>query len=49
MAFSLMPSHWHLFLRPRMDGAMGKLVGWLTAIHTARYHADNHTAGTGYV
>ena len=49
LSFCLMPNHWHLALRPTKDGAMGRFVGWLTATQTARYHAHNHTAGTGHL
>ena len=28
---------------------MGKLLGWVTATHTLRYHAHNHTGGTGHL
>ncbi|TWT83808.1 hypothetical protein CA13_52790 [Planctomycetes bacterium CA13] len=28
---------------------MGKLLGWVTATHTLRYHAHNHTSGTGHL
>ncbi|WP_345325914.1 transposase [Novipirellula rosea] len=38
-SFCLMPNHWHLVLRPRKDGAMGRLFGWLSSTHTLRYHA----------
>ena len=48
-SFCLMPNHWHLVLRPQKDGAMGRLLGWVTATHTLRYHAHNHTAGTGHL
>jgi putative transposase len=38
----LMPNHWHLVLRPRKDGQMGRFLGWVTATHTLRYRAHNH-------
>ena len=49
MAFCLMPNHWHLVLRPRQDGAMGRMMGWVGSTHTARYHAHNHTVGSGHL
>ncbi len=49
LAFCLLPNHWHMVLRPRKDGAMGRLIGWVTATHTLRYHAHNHTVGGGHV
>lgn len=48
-AFCLMPNHWHLVLRPRKDGAMGRLCGWLSSTHTLRYHGHNHTRGYGHL
>ena len=49
LAFCLMPNHWHMIVRPQKDGWMGKLLGWVTATHTLRYHAHNHTGGTGHL
>ena len=47
--FELMPSHWHLVLRPNRDGEMSRFVRWITATHTMRYHAHYHTSGEGHV
>ena len=38
-AFTLMPNHWHLVLRPGRDGQMGAFLRWVTATHTLRSHA----------
>ena len=48
-AFTLMPNHWHLVLRPAKDGQMGALLRWVTATHTLRYHAHYHTRGEGHL
>lgn len=48
-SFVLMPNHWHLVLRPGKDGEMGRLLRWVTATHTQRYHAHYHTSGEGHV
>ena len=48
-AFTLMPNHWHLVLRPGADGQMGLLLRWVTATHTLRYHAHYHTRGEGHL
>ena len=48
-AYCLMPNHWHLVLRPLQDGQMGRLLRWVTATHTLRYHAHYHTGGQGYL
>lgn len=48
-SFCLMPNHWHMVVSPRKDGMMGRLLRWVTATHTQRYHAHYHTAGEGHV
>jgi putative transposase len=44
-----MPNHWHLVLSPDEDGMMGRLLRWVTATHTLRYHAHYHSAGEGHL
>ena len=46
-AFTLMPNHWHLVLRPAEDGGMGRMLRWVTATHTQRYHAALSHLGPG--
>jgi len=48
-SFMLMPNHWHLVLRPCKDGEMGRLLRWVTATHSLRYHAHYHTRGYGHL
>jgi len=48
-SFVLMPNHWHIVLRPREDGMMGRMLRWVTATHTQRWHAHYHTAGEGHL
>lgn len=48
-SFTLMPNHWHVVLRPLEDGQMGRLLRWVTATHTLRYHAHYHTSGEGHL
>jgi len=48
-AFCLMPNHWHLVLRPRADSMMGRMLRWVNATHTQRYHAHYHTSGNGHL
>lgn len=48
-AYQLMPNHWHLVLRPEVDGAMSQFMRWVTATHTMRYHAHYHSSGEGHV
>lgn len=49
IAYQWMPNHWHMVLSPRKDGAMSKLMYWVTMTHTARHHAHYHTAGQGHL
>ncbi len=48
-AFTLMPNHWHLVLRPGRDHEMRRLLRWVTATHSLRYHAHQHTRGYGHI
>ena len=48
-SFQLMPNHWHLLIRPRIDGEMSRFMRWITATHTMRYHAHYHSSGEGHV
>ena len=47
--YQLMPNHWHLLLRPELDGETSRFMRWITATHTMRYHAHYHTSGQGHV
>jgi putative transposase len=49
LAYCLMPNHWHLVLRPRADGDLGKFLQRITLTHTQRYHARTRTVGYGHV
>lgn len=48
-AYTLMPNHWHLVVRPQQDGEMGRMLRWVTATHTQRYHSHYHNAGEGHL
>ena len=48
-SYTLMPNHWHLVLQPDQDGQMGRMLRWVTATHTLRYHSHYHTAGEGHL
>ena len=48
-SFLLMPNHYHLVLRPLVDGEMSRFMGWVGGTHTMRYHAHYHTGGMGHV
>ncbi|MBI2478223.1 MAG: transposase, partial [Planctomycetia bacterium] len=38
-----MSNHYHLVLRPRIDGEMSRFMGWIGGTHTMRYHAHYQT------
>ena len=48
-AYQLMSNHYHLVLRPLVDGEMSRFMGWVGGTHTMRYHAHYHTSGQGHV
>jgi putative transposase len=48
-AYTLMPNHWHLVLRPVKDRQMGQLLRWVTATHTLRYRTHYHSLGGGHL
>ena len=49
LAYTLLPNHWHLVVRPRKDGKLSRFVGWLTLTHTQRWHALRQSTGSGHV
>ena len=48
-SYQLMPNHYHLVLRPLVDGEMNRFLGWVGGTHTMRYHAHYQTSGYGHV
>lgn len=48
-AYQLMSNHYHLVLRPLVDGEMSRFMRWIGGTHTMRYHAHYHTGGMGHV
>ncbi len=49
LTYCLMGNHWHLLLRPRQDGALSRLMGWIGVTHVRRHHAHFHTRGGGHL
>jgi len=45
-SFTLMPNHWHLVVRPKKDGELGRMLRWVTATHTLGYHVRNPLSRT---
>ena len=48
-SYQLMTNHYHLVLRPLVDGEMSRFMGWVGGTHTMRYHAHYHTSGLGHI
>ena len=48
-AYCLMPNHWHLVLRPKADGELGRFMQRLTVTHVRRHHQHRGTTGGGHV
>jgi putative transposase len=49
LTYCLMGNHWHLVLRPREAGALGRLMQWVGVTHVRRHHAAHHTRGGGHL
>src|SRR5215208_1354318 len=43
--YCLMPNHFHLVIRPRGDGDLGRWMRWLLTAHAQRYHRHYKTSG----
>jgi len=44
-----MSNHWHLLLRPRSSGQLGKFMHRLTMTHTRRWQEHYHQVGWGHL
>jgi len=44
-AVCLLPNHFHLVVRPRADGDLGRWMQWLMTSHVRRYHRRYGTSG----
>ena len=49
LAYCLMPNHWHFVLWPKRDDEMTEFLRWLTPTPTQRWHAHDHSAGSGHL
>ena len=49
LSYQLMPNHYHLVLRPLLDGELSRFMKWVGGTHTMRYHAHYHTGGYGHI
>lgn len=46
-SYVVMPNHWHLVVRPPVDGALSRYMQCLTRTHAQRWHRAHGTVGTG--
>lgn len=49
LAYCIMPSHWHLLVRPRYDNDLSKFMKKLTEQHVRKYHSVHGSTGTGHL
>ena len=49
LSYQLMPNHYHLVLRPLVNGELSRFMKWIGGTHTMRYHAHYHTQGLGHI
>lgn len=48
-AFCLMPNHWHLVVRPKKDGDLGRFMQRLTTTHVRRWRQQRELVGAGHL
>ena len=48
-AYTIMPTHWHMVLRPTRDGDLGNFVQRLTTTHVRRWHLHRNSVGSGHL
>jgi len=49
LTYCLMGNHWHLVVRPRVGGVLGRFMGWVGVTHVRRHHEHYHTRGGGHL
>ena len=47
--YCLLPTHWHLVVRPQRHEALGRLMGWVGVTHVRRHHAYRRTRHGGHL
>ncbi len=48
-AYSVMPNHWHMVVRPTRDRDLGNFVQRLTTTHVRRWHLHRNSVGSGHL
>jgi putative transposase len=46
-AYCVMPTHWHLVVRPKRDRELSTFMKWLTLTHVQRWRTAHDTVGYG--
>ena len=49
LAYCLLHNHWHLVLRPEVEGELGRFMQWVTVTHVRRWHEHRGTGGSGHL
>jgi len=47
LTYCVMPTHWHLVLRPARDGDLSAFMQWLTLTHAQRWRTSHGNVGYG--
>jgi putative transposase len=48
-AYTIMPNHWHMVLRPIKDKDLGNFIQRLTTTHVRRWHLHLNSVGSGHL
>jgi putative transposase len=48
-AYTIMPNHWHMVLRPIKDKDLGNFIQRLTTTHVRRWHLHRNSVGSGHL
>ena len=49
LGYCLLHNHWHLVLRPEVEGELGRFMQWVTVTHVRRWHEHRGTGGSGHL
>ena len=49
LVYCLMPNHWHLVVRPEVDGELGRFMPRWTVTHVRRWREHRHVVGLGHL
>jgi putative transposase len=49
LAYCIMPTHWHMVLRPHNDGDLSEFMQWVQNTHSHRWKAAHDAMGLGHL